>query len=599
MTFSLRFLPCLVTVILSFGGHPVSAGETWSSSLYGEDWQPMPAASFATDKIIQDFSYAGYASGERDVPDFAGGRVFDAVQDFSADPTGKSDSTSAIQAALDAASKAGGGVVFLPAGTYRVAPKDDKLFALRIAADGVVLRGAGPGRTFLLNTATFMRAKAIILVEGKAGASWKTESAPAIAITADLPGPTTVIPVADVSPFQAGAWVVLRSDPTKEWIEEHGEPDWLGFEDRIGHILYLRRVVAVDAGAGTLTIDVPTRYTLKPRDHARVYKKDGLLQEVGLEHFSIGNLQHPGQDGWKSLDFAAPDGDYTRRLAEANNLPGDFAAERKSAYDVHGSYAVVFRHVVNGWVRHVDTFRAEENSTGAHLLSNGISLRHCRNVSITDCHFQLPQYGGGGGNGYMFRLDNTNDCLIANCIAESSRHGFSLSGMACAGNVLYRCHDRNTARQTGATGREETGGRGSDHHQWFSHSNLIDTCSAENSWFEARYRHGKMSRPQHNITSAHTVFWNTLGVSNTFYPFVVWSQQGRFGYVIGTRGLRPEVRTDGVPVEMTKPTEPVDHVEGVGRGEMLLPFSLFEDQRRRRLGVTAPSGSSSSSERVQ
>lgn len=566
-----------------------SPAEPWSSSLYGPDWLPEPSASFATDKIIQDFSYAGYSMGERDLPGQTDAPVFDVVRDFGADASGQSDTTATIQTAIDAAIAAGGGTVYLQEGTYRISPVGENPYALRIGGSRVILRGAGPGRTFLLNTATSMREKAILLVEGISSASWKEESSPAVRITRVLPGPTTQIPVEDTTPFQPGDWIILRSDPTSAWIQAHNEPDWLGFENRIGNILYLRQILAVDEEKQLLTIDIPTRYTLDPRDNARVSKKEGFLREVGIEQLSIGNIEHPGKDGWGSLDFAAPDGDYTRRLAEANNLPENFAAVSKSAFDVHGSYAVIFRYVVDGWIREVNSFRPQENTTGAHLLSNGIVLRHCRNVTIQNCHLQLPQYGGGGGNGYMFRLDNTNDCLITGCIAESSRHGYSISGMASAGNVLHRCHDRNTARQTGATGQEETGGRGSDHHQWFSHSNLIDTCSAENSWFEARYRHGKMSRPQHNITSAHTVFWNTLGVSNSFYPFVVWSQQGRYGYVIGTRGARPEVRTDGIPEEITEPTNPVDHVEGVGKGDSLVPFSLFEDQLRRRLPPNPPS----------
>lgn len=574
------------------------AADTWQSELYNDDWLPPSEVSFYTDKVLQDFSYAGYAMGERLIPELKDAAIFDATRDFDADPTGTKDSTAAIQQAIDAAAAAGGGVVYLGEGTYRVSPQgDDQAFALRIGDSGIVLRGAGAGRTFLLNTATYMRSKSIILVEGKPGASWKEEQ-DSVPITQKLSGPTTTIPVETTEPFHVGEWIILRNDPTTEWIKEHQEPDWLGFEERIGNILYLRRIVAIDPSANVLEIDIPTRYTLNPRDGARVYKKEGLLSEIGVEALSIGNIQHPGKEGWESLDFAAPDGDYTRRLAEANSLPEDFAAVRKSAYDVHSSYAIAFRYVVDGWIRDVDTFRADGNTTGAHLLSNGIVLRHCRNVTVEDCHFQLPQYGGGGGNGYMFRLDNTNECLLTGCIAESSRHGYSISGMASSGNVLHRCHDRNTARQTGSTGQEVTGGRGSDHHQWFSHSNLIDASSAENSWFEARYRHGRMSRPQHNITSAHTVFWNTLGVSNSFHPFVVWSQQGRFGYVIGTRGARPEVRTDGELPDITAPTDPVDHVEGIGKGDTLEPFSLFEDQRKRRL-ASSPKKTPEGVERVQ
>lgn len=39
---------------------------------------------------------------------------------FYADPTGQADATTAIQKALDSAGVRGGGVVYLPAGTYKI-----------------------------------------------------------------------------------------------------------------------------------------------------------------------------------------------------------------------------------------------------------------------------------------------------------------------------------------------------------------------------------------------------------------------------------------------------------------------------------------------
>jgi len=66
------------------------------------------------------------------------------------------------------------------------------------------------------------------------------------------------------------------------------------------------------------------------------------------------------------------------------------------------------------------------------------------------------------------------------------------------------------------------------------------------------------------------VFWNTRG-SGT-----IRTDQFGWGYVIGTT---PEVevwRSDNAPL---------DWLEGQGRGGDLVPSSLYEDQRRRRLGL--------------
>lgn len=559
--------------------------ETWSTALYGADWSPTPLLAFDKDKIIQDFSYAGYANGEKPIPDSASARRFDVVKDFGADATGATDSTDAIQKAIDAAAAAKGGLVFLPAGTYRISPRKDQRYALCVRKSNIVIRGEGPEKTFLLNASTEMREKIIVLFQAPGIAAWNRKEEGGTFIARDLMGPVLDIPVENTGAFKAGDWVIIRCDPNKDWVMDHKESDWLGEESKIGNIQYLRRIVAVDAEKKLLKIDVPTRYYLKKRDRPEVYPKKGMLENVGLEGVSIGNIQHPGKDGWKNLDFAAPEGNYTKRLAESRGLPDDFAKEKKSAYDVHGSYAVMMGNVVDGWVKDVRSFHPEANTTGCHLLSNGVRLKECRNVTITGCYFQKPQYGGGGGNGYMFRLDDSNECLISHCRAEASRHGFSISSMASSGNVVYRCLDKDTARQTGSTGQEETEGRSSDHHQWFSHSNLFDNCTADNSWFEARDRYyTKLSRPRHNLTSAHTVYWNMEGLSNSFHPFVVWSQQADYGYVIGTRGAVNAVRTDGRYPERKERTDPVDVVEGVGKGDTLSPPSLFEDQRKKRFG---------------
>ncbi|MEF9884369.1 glycosyl hydrolase family 28-related protein [Streptomyces sp. P9-A4] len=65
---------------------------------------------------------------------------------YGATPDGSGDSAPAVNRALAEAGERGGGTVLLPPGTYRI---DDYL---RIGHSGVVLRGAGSGRTRLIAT---------------------------------------------------------------------------------------------------------------------------------------------------------------------------------------------------------------------------------------------------------------------------------------------------------------------------------------------------------------------------------------------------------------------------------------------------------------
>lgn len=87
-----------------------------------------------------------------------GGAVYNVTNpDFGADPTGATDSTTAIQNAWDAA-KAKGGRVFVPEGTYTISLRGSALAsytpALTLAANGTnkelqpLLEGAGRGTTF-------------------------------------------------------------------------------------------------------------------------------------------------------------------------------------------------------------------------------------------------------------------------------------------------------------------------------------------------------------------------------------------------------------------------------------------------------------------
>jgi hypothetical protein len=306
---------------------------------------------------------------------------------------------------------------------------------------------------------------------------------------------------------------------------------------------------------------------MKRRDAARVYVKRASLSEVGVEDLSIGNLQHPDTN---------PAG-YAMNAFDNPNA--------KAGYDAHASWLIRFNRVTDGWVKNVNSFAAPENTLQPHMLSNGVLLADSHRITLVNCHFQRPQYGGGGGNGYMFRIQNASDNLLDRCTAEFSRHGIVFSHPASSGNVIHKCTDRDTKRCVGVTGNMTTAGAYSDHHMRFSHSNLIDDCTVEHSAFAAFYRPGD----NHQLTAAHTVFWNTQGASSPNakkynlgkVPFVVWSQQVRYGYIIGTRGNPSAVKTDsnGNP----QATDPVDHVEGVGQGDTLTPASLYLDQLQKRL----------------
>lgn len=85
--------------------------------------------------VIGGFSAAGGLNGGSPA-------VFNVVAQYGADNTGVSEASSQIQAAVTAASAAGGGTVYLPKGTYKVSTPI-------VPASGVNIIGAGPSSTIL------------------------------------------------------------------------------------------------------------------------------------------------------------------------------------------------------------------------------------------------------------------------------------------------------------------------------------------------------------------------------------------------------------------------------------------------------------------
>lgn len=550
-----------------------AATPVWRSVLYPEAWRPPQEAGtarFDDADLLQDYSYAGYHRGEVDLPTVAG-PVFDVVADFGADATGAADATAAIQAAIAAAQAAGGGVVWLPAGTYSVSRPSGKSACLEVTASHVVLRGAGSDRTFVRNTTTDMRSARIVRFQPNGGGSWSTQGGSPTVLTRDEFGPTKAVQVADVSGFAAGDWVVLHNPATVDWVNDvHMGPgsdgvDWIPDVAAIRGPRYLRQIAAVDAVTRELLLDAPIRWRLLRRDGARVYRAPSHLTEVGIEHLSIGNRRIDGT-GWGEEDYTDP---------------------TKAAYAAHDSFAIELRGVVDGWVRDVHSYNPG-NADEIHLLSNGVLLTWSRGVTVRDVKMGYDQYGGGGGNGYGIRLNSSNECLLMDCETGFMRHGVVFWYVETSGNVVTSCYDHDSGVQAGDGVRQATSGRGSDHHGVFSHSNLIDACRVARSYFETAYRGDWGGSPDHGMTAAQSLIWNLTG--EAYFPgasFVVHTEQLGVGHVIGTQGAATGVNTAANRPGSASRTDPVDVVEGEGAAAGLLPQSLYRDQLTRRIGARA------------
>lgn len=520
--------------------------ETWRSALYPEDWQPGYADSEG--RSLPDFSYAGYHSGLVPVPEVKENVTDVTKAPYRIDNTGKKDITARLQKAIDHLSGNGGGVIYLPEGTYRMSVPEGRDYGVKVSSDSIVIRGAGPDKTFILNTSTYMRGKTLFSFSAE-GASWDSPAGKEVRLTSDIYPHATAIPVENAGEFAEGDLVIIKSDVTDGFRMEHkAGTEW---DELTKGIHFIRTVTGINPEAGIVYIDVPARYFLKTRDNARIYRINRQLSECGMEDLSFGNIQHPETEGWGEEDYRT---------------------EGNGSYYVHGSHILEFRNAENCWARRLATFRPEGNDPEVHILSNCLLIYDSRFITVEKCNFQRSQAEGGGGNGYMYTLWG-NDCMIKDCHAEHGRHNYDFKGMSACGNVILRCTSKDAYKAT-------------DFHMHLSMANLIDSFTADGDCIDAGFRPYGSRGKRHMYSTTESVIWNITGLKEHDKGYLVRSLQSGNGYVIGTSGKFHNVITEPVSGTMngiSYDTSPIDWTEGIGTGKYLCPQSLYEDQFSRRI----------------
>ena len=527
--------------VISIESNNARTSYEWRSSLYPDNWKP--GYKDAQGRFLHDFSYAGYHHGEKAIPHKTD-RIFDVtLPPYNADNSGTNDVTAVIQQALDDVGASGGGVVYLPAGTYRIKTPDNADYGLRVRYDSTVLRGAGTDSTFIYNDTSFMRKKSIIEVYGDY-AGWLHPFGTSSRITADLMEPSRILPVESVDGFNIGDNIIVTASPTDAFFSEH-QMEGIWTKNAFGAVAFMRKIDSVDSKNKLLIIDAPTRYYLKTRDTARVYHAGRHLRECGIEDLSIGNKQNQ-KSGWNE---------------ESWDTLGT------GAYDVHFSHAIVFKNCVNSWVKNVNTYKPDSNTEDIHILSNMLLLDQCRFITVDSCYFQKPQYRGGGGNGYMYTLES-NDCLIENSKANKGRHNYDFKYPYSNGNVILNC-------------RAENSKYASDFHMYLSMANLFDHCTVDSDYLESVFRPYGGSAI-HGYSSTQSVFYNTVGEAyHSNKEYIVDSRQFGQGYIIGTSGNAYNVNlfpVTGTLNGYAYNTIPRDFSEGIGDGDesqtcLLIPGS--------------------------
>ena len=386
-------------------GFRVGAGSPRPRPAWGAVTAPLfaVAAVYAQEipPDIPDFSRAGYRAGEADPPRRRPDLL---VTGFGAKADDEGDDTAAFRAALaEAGKRPDGAVVGIPAGRWIL--RD----VLRIDRDGVVLQGAGPGRTVL-----FFPRPLSDLQNGAIGndvrgtflsAAGGGSGAPVARLTrAAKAGERTLAVRFDkgAKPPERDEWleIVWYNDTGRDTLLDHLHGgvvprDRLGKELREDKGPRVRDWVRV-AGSGPDRIDLADPLPLDARpEWGVVLVRRRPLREVGMEGFTIG----------------FPETEYPGHLKEK------------------GYHGISFSGVVDGWIRDVETVNADI----------AVSVGSSRRVTVSDTAIRGRMMHHG------FVVGRSSDCLFTRWRIEAPHvHGITVTWNAF-GNVYSKGWGRDLA----------------------------------------------------------------------------------------------------------------------------------------------------------
>lgn len=504
--------------------------ELWRSELYPEDWSPD--LEDPEGRFLHDFSYAGYRGGGVEFGQDLPVLVIDVVTEHGADPSGQSDASGALQAAIDAAAEAGGAIVFLPAGLYRLD------VPVTISSSRIVLRGEGAEKTRLWMTSS----------EGMSYTSHVTFQGALVygddlLLRVDGAARGESVEIEGASGLEPGDDVVLGWTISDEFIDEHGMNGvWGAFNGDWQPFLW-RTVVAVETlpGGELIHLDVPLRYPAKVRDGASLRSVSGALREVGVEDLGV-----------------------------ADAVSWELAWEQKQVHTIE------FDGVVDSWIRGVASYASPGAPTeglgqGRHLQSGGLIVRRAKRVTIADTSMGWPENRGGGGNGYLFEVRQSSEILFRDLVGASGRHNFIQNwGFGASGIVWLRIHSKDGVAvpikglDIGLTGFSEF-------HHSLATANLIDQSVIDDGW--AAVNRGDYSSGAGH-SSTQSVLWNSSGNG------VLRSRQFGHGYIIAPA---PSLQIEtSLETPDALGSAPEDWLEGPEKTGDVDPPSLYEDQLIRR-----------------
>lgn len=553
-----------------------ATASAWESRLLSLDpesgqWRPNTLELDGQTWTLPDVSYAGYRLSEHAPATGVPCKRFPV--------RGDGDITAALQAAVNAAGGAGGGVVVLPAGQFTVSR------SIEIPFDNVSVEGRGSARTHVRVPASYDQTNGDydegVFTFGRRLSEWRQGWWNNTAVLADvvqlIAEQSSIVELDRAGALQPGNWVAIvqyfwpalarqySGQGKRRWPATDGWPEADAFDRRFAFV-YLRQVTAA---AGTrITLDVPLPMRLDPANNPiRLRKPDGRRDVPLVRNSGISGLTMTFEDNTNGIDGTGKDG-----------RPG-------------GS-AVLFDSLVDGWAHDVHV---------RDFPRFGIRATHSARITVSESAIQDMQDDGSGGFGYAFTAFSSQNILFVNNHADEVRRGF-MALQAPSSMVVFSGNRSYATRMMGD---------GTQH----SLSQQIVFDQHETGYGAGLRMIARGPKSDRAFETAHGgVVWNLRGdgVRGGFYGGALMMNPvaGSRAFVVGVEGMPVfdlgQPRRGGNPgrVIRVNPDPGVQFVdaensqasgaanrnvlyEGIGRAG-LRPASLFAAQLQSRTGQDLP-----------
>ncbi len=277
--------------------------------------------------VLPDFSYAGYDYSESPIPDTSSWASFDVTAYGAVADDGNYDDI-AIQAAIDAAEAAGGGIVFFPPGRFMISPTETVGENIFINSSNILLKGSGSGAggTEIFKDKMKVNNGRYIFEIAPSSLS----ESDITTVVSDASRESYTVEVANALNLSPGQRVILRQDSV-DFAQSYYSPQiidplWTRLLSTQGFQLReLHTVESIDGN--TVRFREPLHIALKVgQDPIRV-RTYNMLNNVGVEDILF-------KGNWDSY-------------------PEEFVHHKDDIHD-YAWNALRFDNVENGWIRNVE-----------------------------------------------------------------------------------------------------------------------------------------------------------------------------------------------------------------------------------------------------